>query len=185
MWTKCNHAYFVNYKIEVFENDVLIRVEHLSLENERVYIAIESKALGDTLAWIPYCEEFRKKHNCKLIVSCWNRDIFEMEYPEIQFVDAGTSVMDIKALYRIGWYYSEDGNTLFYASSGKPGLGGLDVFQIDLTKDADAVNAAGQKIQDQLSKITASFSTTPSSLNLQLYEYLYQFFKYLSRVQYD
>ena len=111
MWTKCNHAYFINYKVEVFENDVLIREELLNLENKRVYLAIESKALGDTLAWIPYCEEFRKKHNCKLIVSCWNRDIFEMEYPEIEFVDSGTSVPDLKALYRIGWYYGEDGNS--------------------------------------------------------------------------
>ena len=111
MWTKCNHAYFINYKVEVFENDVLIREELLNLENKRVYLAIESKALGDTLAWIPYCEEFRKKHNCKLIVSCWNRDIFEIEYPEIEFVDSGTSVPDLKALYRIGWYYGEDGNS--------------------------------------------------------------------------
>lgn len=37
-------------------------------------------------------------------------------------------------------FISDDNNTLFFASSGRPGLGGLDIFQIDLTKTADAVN---------------------------------------------
>lgn len=110
MWTKCNHSFYVDYRVEVWENDQLIYEESINLENKRVYLPIESKALGDTLAWIPYCEEFRKKHNCKLIVSCWNRDIFESEYPEIEFVDSGTPVPDLKALYRIGWYYDEDGS---------------------------------------------------------------------------
>jgi outer membrane protein OmpA-like peptidoglycan-associated protein len=37
-------------------------------------------------------------------------------------------------------FISDDNITLFFASSGRPGLGGLDVFQIDLTKGAEAVN---------------------------------------------
>ena len=37
-------------------------------------------------------------------------------------------------------FVSDDNITLFFASSGRPGLGGLDVFQIDLTKGAEAVN---------------------------------------------
>jgi len=110
MWTKCNHSYYLDYRIEVWENEKLIFEETINLKDQRVYIPIESKALGDTLAWIPYCEEFRKKHDCKLIVSCWNRDIFESEYHEIEFIDAGVSVPNIKALYRIGWYYNEDGS---------------------------------------------------------------------------
>ena len=37
-------------------------------------------------------------------------------------------------------FISDDNIILFFASSGRPGLGGLDVFQIDLTKGAEAVN---------------------------------------------
>jgi outer membrane protein OmpA-like peptidoglycan-associated protein len=37
-------------------------------------------------------------------------------------------------------FIADDNNTLYFASSGKPGLGGLDVFQIDLSKGSDAVN---------------------------------------------
>ncbi|WP_235924286.1 OmpA family protein [Flavobacterium lotistagni] len=37
-------------------------------------------------------------------------------------------------------FIADDNTTLFYSSSGKPGLGGLDVFQIDLAKGTEAVN---------------------------------------------
>ncbi len=37
-------------------------------------------------------------------------------------------------------FIADDNSTLFFASSGKPGLGGLDVFQIDLSKGAEAMN---------------------------------------------
>jgi outer membrane protein OmpA-like peptidoglycan-associated protein len=37
-------------------------------------------------------------------------------------------------------FIADDNKTLFFASSGKPGLGGLDVFQIELGKGAEAVN---------------------------------------------
>ncbi len=37
-------------------------------------------------------------------------------------------------------YISDDGNTLFFASAGRPGLGGYDVFQADLSKNTEATN---------------------------------------------
>ncbi len=37
-------------------------------------------------------------------------------------------------------FIADDNSTLFFASSGKPGLGGLDVFQIDLSKGNEAMN---------------------------------------------
>lgn len=37
-------------------------------------------------------------------------------------------------------FIADDGKTLFFASSGRPGLGGLDVFKIDLSSDTEAVN---------------------------------------------
>lgn len=37
-------------------------------------------------------------------------------------------------------FIADDNTTLYFASSGKQGLGGLDVYQIDLSKGADAVN---------------------------------------------
>jgi len=37
-------------------------------------------------------------------------------------------------------FIADDNATLYFASSGKPGLGGMDIFQIDLNKDAEATN---------------------------------------------
>jgi outer membrane protein OmpA-like peptidoglycan-associated protein len=37
-------------------------------------------------------------------------------------------------------FISDDNKTLFFASSGKQGLGGLDVFQVDLSNGSEAVN---------------------------------------------
>lgn len=37
-------------------------------------------------------------------------------------------------------FIAEDNKTLYFASSGKQGLGGLDMYQIDLSKGTDAVN---------------------------------------------
>lgn len=54
---------------------------------KRYFISILSDALGDTLAWIPYVEEFRKQNNVH--VSCcthWNH-LFIKSYPDIQFIE--------------------------------------------------------------------------------------------------
>jgi len=103
-WVKLNRQYYTKWHTEVWENDKLIYEEYLNLKDKRVYIAFESKALGDTLAWIPYVFEFQKKHECTVICSTfWNR-LFD-EAPNVSFVEPGTTVSDIYALYRIGYFY--------------------------------------------------------------------------------
>jgi len=51
-WAKCNIQYYTNWLIEVYENDELFYTHKFNLENKRVYIALDSRALGDTLAWM-------------------------------------------------------------------------------------------------------------------------------------
>src|SRR6266403_5924479 len=36
---------------------------------KKIYVAFESGAMGDTISWMPYIEEFRKKHDCQVVVS--------------------------------------------------------------------------------------------------------------------
>lgn len=107
-WVKLNREYYTKWKVQVKENNSLIYENILNLNNQRVYISFGSKSLGDTLAWLPYCEEFRKKHNCKLIVSTFMNDLFISNYPEIEFVNPGIVVSNIVAQYRLGWFYNED-----------------------------------------------------------------------------
>jgi autotransporter strand-loop-strand O-heptosyltransferase len=108
-WVKLNREYYTKWKTEVRENNNLIYENVLDLEDKRVYISFGSKSLGDTLAWIPYCEEFRLKHNCELIVSTFMNSLFKDEYPNIEFVDPGETVYNIITQYQLGWYYNENG----------------------------------------------------------------------------
>ena len=110
MWTKSNIEYFINWRIELYDKNTneLLETLKYNAEGKRVYIHMDSKAIGDTLAWFPYIEEFRKKHKCKLICSTFHNDWFENEYPDIEFVSPGSRVESLYAMYTIGWYYNED-----------------------------------------------------------------------------
>ena len=108
MWTAPNYKSFVEWKIEIWDENQLIHTEIFNLKDKRVYIHLDSKSIGDTIAWFPYVEEFRKKHDCEVICSTFHNDWFESQYPEIQFVKPGTHVGDLYASYGLGWFYSED-----------------------------------------------------------------------------
>ena len=107
MYSKLSRKYYTKWKTKLLVNDVTFEHE-FNLENGRVFIVFESSSLGDTLAWIPYCEEFRKKHNCHVVVSSFMNSMFEDQYPEIEFVDRGVLVPNINALFRFGWFYDKD-----------------------------------------------------------------------------
>ena len=118
MWTKCTKQYFVNYLVKVKDVDSgnIIYEHSYNAEGKKVYIHFASKAIGDTLAWFPYAEEFRKKHNCDLIVSTFYNEWFEENYPNIKFIKPGTEVFDLYAMYEVGWHYNED-NTINYETN--------------------------------------------------------------------
>jgi autotransporter strand-loop-strand O-heptosyltransferase len=108
-WVKLNKEYFIKWRTTVEENNEIIYDETLNLKDKRVYISFGSKSLGDTMAWVPYCEVFRKKHGCKLIVSTFLNSLFKDQYPEIEFVEPGDTVPNIHAQYRLGWHYTSEG----------------------------------------------------------------------------
>lgn len=107
-WVKLNRQYFTNWTVKVFDGDEMVYANALNLNGKRVYIAFESKSLGDNIAWMPYVEEFRKKHQCKVVCSTFWNQLFD--YPEIEFVQPGNVVDNIYALYRIGYFDDLDKN---------------------------------------------------------------------------
>jgi hypothetical protein len=102
-WSKCNIKYFVEWKIEIYQNDILWFEHIFNLSLKTVHISFKSSSLGDTIAWMPYCLEFQKKHNCKLIVSTFHNKLFD--YPEIEFIEPNSIITDVYATYRLGWFY--------------------------------------------------------------------------------
>ena len=104
-WVKLNRTYFTRWITRVWENDQLIYENILNLEGKRVYIAFDSSSLGDSIAWMPYVLEFKKKHNCHVIVSTFKNFLFKDVYPELEFINPGDVAPDIHAMYKIGWFY--------------------------------------------------------------------------------
>ena len=105
MWTSCSRKYYTKWKIRV--NGVII--DEFNLNNKRVLISMESKSIGDTIAWAPYVIEFAKKHNCKVFFSSFHNSFFKglEQYKDINFIDPGQDV-DCYTVYRLGWFRGED-----------------------------------------------------------------------------
>jgi autotransporter strand-loop-strand O-heptosyltransferase len=107
-WCKLNREYFTKWNTKVWEDNTLIYENNLSYKGERVFISFDSSSLGDTIAWIPYVLEFKKKHDCHVIVSTHKNFLFEKVYPELEFVPPGSTVNNIHGMYTIGWFYNEN-----------------------------------------------------------------------------
>ena len=109
-WVKANRQYFTPYNIVVTDKTTgnVIHNYTYNADGKRVYIHLDSKSLGDNLAWFPYVEEFRKKHNCEVICSTFWNDFFKETYPHIEFVEPATRVQNLYAMYTIGCW---DGDT--------------------------------------------------------------------------
>ena len=105
-WVKLNRQYYTKWHSKVYMDGKLIHDNVLDLEGKRVYIALSSKSLGDTIAWAPYALEFQKKHKCKVIMSTFLNKILDI--PEIELVEPGTVVPNIYAQYNIGWFYDSN-----------------------------------------------------------------------------
>lgn len=105
-WVLCNFRYFIDWKIEITTETGEVFTHKMDFKNSRVYVSIDSKSIGDTLAWFPYVDEFRKKLSCEVVCSTFHNNLFIDSYPQIEFVEPGTSVENINAQYNIGWYYT-------------------------------------------------------------------------------
>ena len=119
-WAKCNIEYFVEWDVIIWEGDEVFYREKYNAQGKRVYIALDSKALGDTLAWVPYFEDFSKVHNCKVIASTFHNNLIESQYPNIEFVTPGDIVDNLYAMYSLGLFYNENGNVNYSKNKKDP-----------------------------------------------------------------
>lgn len=109
-WAKCLLQYYIPYTVKVTDlaDGEVIFNETLDLKDKRVVIEFGSKSLGDTLAWLPYADEFQRKHSCQLFVVTFQNHLFEGQYPNLSFSEPGTAFENINAWYQIGWFYDGD-----------------------------------------------------------------------------
>lgn len=108
-WISCNYKYFRNIQVEITVDEKTF-VNKIDYSRSKILVCIDSRSLGDNLAWVPYVEEFRKKIGCKVVCSTFHNRFFISEYPQIEFIEPGTITHGIAAQYNIGWYYDANGN---------------------------------------------------------------------------
>ena len=65
-WTTPNIKYFTKWRVFVYKNGSMILNTVLSLKNKKVLIAMDTKPLGDNIAWLSHILEFSKKHQCEI-----------------------------------------------------------------------------------------------------------------------
>ncbi len=105
MWSSSSIKYYVPWTIKV--NGEII--EKFTLKDKRVLVSLESKSLGDTVAWAPYSVDLSIQRGCKVILSTFHNDWFRKlpEYSNIEFIEPGEStVCDVS--YKVGWFYDEN-----------------------------------------------------------------------------
>ena len=51
-WCKCSIEYFVEWKINIYEDGKLWNQHLYNADSKRIYISLDSRALGDSLAWV-------------------------------------------------------------------------------------------------------------------------------------
>ena len=107
-WTRAHRKYYTNWRLEAYQNSERLVFEHkFDLTNKNVRINIDSKSLGDTLAWLPQIQRFAQTHpHCSVFVSQFWSDLFDRSaYPGLTFIDPASSLENCYATYNIGFYF--------------------------------------------------------------------------------
>ena len=103
--------YYVNFLVELWKDGRKVLRHALDLAGRKVCAIFPSGTLGDSLAWLPYAEQFRKRHGCRMF--CIMQEeigaLFQPNYPEITFLPPDTKVPDCYAAYYMGIFPPEDG----------------------------------------------------------------------------
>lgn len=98
--------YFVNWRIIVSDtiNGNIIKDYILNINNKHVLISFESTAMGDSIAWMPYVEEFRQKHGCEITCATFYNELFSSAYPNIKFINRGDQIKQYHLQIKMGWF---------------------------------------------------------------------------------
>lgn len=109
-WAKSTLEYAVDWLIRIVRrSDGKVFESRFDPSEKKVFVCLDSKSVGDTLAWFPQVERFRKRWGGQVVCSTFWNDQFEANYPEITFVPPGSVVHGIYAMFIIGWFFDGEG----------------------------------------------------------------------------
>lgn len=109
----CSFKYYINYRVEVYQDEKLAFALNYDDKKQRVLMKSVSDAIGDNIAWIPYAEEYRRKHDCEVWYSVAEplRSLLAPNYPEIHFVGQDEAPEGRYATYYLGNFFPADDRT--------------------------------------------------------------------------
>ena len=107
-WTRANIRYFANWEIDVYTRSGKCVFSHrFDLRNKRIRINIDSKSLGDGLAWVPQVQRFAEIYPATQIhVAQFLDDLFDPDaYSTLTFIAPDSVTTDCYATCQIGFYF--------------------------------------------------------------------------------
>ena len=102
--------YFIQFRIEVLQNDEVVLEHDLSLRDREVLVQFPVGTLGDPMGWFPYAVKFQEQHGCKLTCAMGDKliDLFRDAYPAINFVThEDVKAESFYATYSIGLFFDD------------------------------------------------------------------------------
>jgi len=89
-WVISLRKYYIRFRLIISEpqTDKLLFSHDYNANGKDVVVRALSGAIGDTIAWFSYVEQFQVKHHCKLhcVVSDWFIPLVQEQYPDIEFI---------------------------------------------------------------------------------------------------
>lgn len=113
-WTRAHRRYLTGWTIQVLNDRNKTIFEHrFDLSKKNVRVNIDSKSLGDTLAWVPQVQAFARQYpGSTVFLSQFYTDLFDQDaYPQLHFISPESVVQNCYATFNIGYYFK---NTDWY-----------------------------------------------------------------------
>lgn len=82
-WCSASRKWFTKWRVEVWSEGSLVEKGIFDLNGKKALISLFSKAIGDTIAWGPYCLKFKELHGCELVVKTFYPEILKSIYPDM------------------------------------------------------------------------------------------------------
>lgn len=109
-WGKAFKKYAAPWEIRIESaRGRLIAAHRFDPRGRSVLVVIDSRSLGDTLAWIPQVERYALAHP-ETTVYCshyWPELGFEGTYPRLRFIAPDTEVKDCYASFLLGYFLGD------------------------------------------------------------------------------
>ena len=110
-WGRTFKRYLAPWRIELADASGALALSHrFDLQDRSVGVFIDSRSLGDTLAWVPQVERFAAAHpTAHVYLSHYWPDLgLTSDRPNVEFVDPGTELPDLYATWKIGYFLGDE-----------------------------------------------------------------------------